>query len=261
MATFCSAFGAGLVLLCRTQAAPLEFEVASVKVSKIGNGVRGGCHGIDSVYGPTELASAPPLGRCVITAGRLSHLIGIAFDLHSMNLIKDAPVWVNQGFDRFNIEARAENPASTTEHQLLEMLQTLLIDRFQLKFHRETVDKPGFALVIAKKGPKLQESKDEEVATTFNGSKGKPEGRGPISLNARKYSMPMLASLLTNLSPDPVIDKTGLTGLYDFKLEWDESAGPSLFSAVTDQLGLHLDSQKVPVSLFVIDSAQKPTDN
>ncbi len=141
------------------------------------------------------------------------------------------------------------------------MLQALLVERFNLKFHRESIDKPGFAMVIARKGPKLQLSKDQEVATTFNGRKAKPDARGPVLLNARKYSMTMLASLLTNMSPDPVIDKTGLTGVYDFQLEWDDSAGPSLFSAITDQLGLRLEVQKVPVSLFVIDSAQKPSGN
>ncbi len=253
----------GLVLLAQAYyAAPAEFEVASVKVSKSGNGVRGGCHGIDSKYTPNEIASAPPLGRCVITAGRLSHLIGIAFDLRSMALIKGAPVWVIQGADRFNIEAKAEDPAATTEAQLLEMLRALLIERFDLKFHRESVEKPGFALVVAKRGPKLQESKGEEAVTTFGGAnKFKPMPGGPISLTARKYSMAMLANLLTNLSPDPVIDKTGLTGVYDFTLDWDESVGPSLFSALTDQLGLHLESQKVPVSLFVIESVQKPAEN
>ncbi len=253
----------GLVLLLPAYyGAPAEFEVASVKVSKSGNGVRGGCHGIVSKYSPNELASAPPLGRCVITAGRLSHLIGLAFDLHSMQLVKGAPVWVIQGFDRFNIEAKAEDPATATEAQLLEMLQALLINRFNLKFHREPAEKPGFALVVAKKGPNLRESKAEDAVTTFGGAnKLKPMPGAPISLTARKYSMAMLASLLTNVSPDPVIDKTGLTGVYDFTLEWDESAGPSLFSAITEQLGLRLEPQKVPVSLFVIESAQRPTEN
>ena len=241
-------------------AAPLEFEVASVKVSKTGNGVRGGCHGIDSKYSPGEMAAPPPLGRCVITDGRLSHFIFIAYHLRSIQLIKGGPDWVATGFDRFNIEARAEDPAKTTEAQLFEMLETLLTERFKMKFHRETVDKPGFALVAAKNGPKLQAAKGDEVSTSF-GAKLKPTPDRPISLTARKYSMPMLANLLSQIGPGPAIDKTGLEGAYDFTLSWDETAGPSLFTALQEQLGLRFESQKVPVSLFVIESAQKPIEN
>jgi uncharacterized protein (TIGR03435 family) len=76
------------------------FEVASVKKSTSGfNGVRGGCHGIDSVYGPSQAASAPPLGRCVNTDGRLSHFIAIAWNIR-INLIRNAPDWVIGGDER-----------------------------------------------------------------------------------------------------------------------------------------------------------------
>src|SRR5579863_7721812 len=105
------------------QTGGLKFEVASVKPNQPGNnGVRGGCHGIDSKYTATEGASAPPLGRCVITDGRLSHMIGIAYGV-SMGMIKDSPDWVMGGTERFNIEAKAEDPAKATEAQLHEMLR------------------------------------------------------------------------------------------------------------------------------------------
>ena len=74
--------------------------------------------------------------------------------------------------------------------------------------------------------------------------------------------MGMLATLLTQVRPDnPVIDKTGLTGEYDFTLSWDDMNGPALSTALQEQLGLRLQPQKVPVSLFVIDSAERPTEN
>lgn len=73
--------------------------------------------------------------------------------------------------------------------------------------------------------------------------------------------MTMLASLLSRIGPGPVIDKTGLQGVHDFTLSWDEAAGPSLGTALQEQLGLRFESQKVPVSLFIIDSAQKPSGN
>jgi uncharacterized protein (TIGR03435 family) len=72
--------------------------------------------------------------------------------------------------------------------------------------------------------------------------------------------MPKLADLLTGLG-DPVIDKTGLTGDYDFTLSWDETDGPQLSTALQQQLGLKFESQKVPASFLIIESAQKPTEN
>jgi uncharacterized protein (TIGR03435 family) len=241
-------------------AAPPTFEVASVRKSTAGfNGVRGGCHGIDSKYTAGELAAAPPLGRCVITDGRLSHLIGIAYGV-LMSTIKDAPDWVMSGAERFNVEAKAENPANATEAQLHEMLQALLAERFQLKFHRENRDLPGFAIVAAKNGQKLREAKGDEVMESY-GDSGKPKAGGPISVKLRHYTMPMLARLLSQIEPDPMVDKTGLTGAYDFDLMWDESSGPSLSTALQEQFGLKLESQKVPVSFFLFDSAQRPGEN
>ena len=251
-----------LILICPSllsaQSAP-EFEVATVKLNKTGGGVEGRCHGIDSKYTPGEIGSAPPLGRCVITAGRLSHMIGIAWQLHSLGSIQGGPDWVMRGFDRFNVEAKAEDPAKTTEAQLLQMLQALLIERFQLKFHRETVDRPGFGLVLGKNGVRnMKPAKGEDVLTSF-GDQFKPDPNRPATLTARKYTMGRLADTLAFVALQPVVDKTGLDGEYDFTLSWDETQGPTLATAVQEQLGLKLEPQKVPVSLFVIDSAQKPS--
>jgi uncharacterized protein (TIGR03435 family) len=244
-------------------AAPPTFEVASVKPSgSSNNGFSGGCHGIDSVYGPSREAAAPPLGRCVIHDARLSHLIYIAFSLQSMAILKSekGPDWVAMGAERFDVEAKAEDPAKATEAQLHQMLQALLVERFKLKFHREEKDMQGFALVVAKNGPKLEKAKDDEVESRLSGSLKVREGE-PVSLNARKYSMEALADLLSQTGQGPVVDKTGLTGAYNFKLWWDDSAAPSLFTALTEQLGLRLEGQKVPVSFFVIESAQRPSAN
>jgi uncharacterized protein (TIGR03435 family) len=243
-------------------AAPLTFEVASVKPSGSGiNGFSGGCHGIDSVYGPSQSAAAPPLGRCVIHDARLSHLISMAFSLQSMAMLKSdkGPDWVAVGAERFDVEAKAEDPAKATEAQLHEMLQALLVERFKLKFHREETDMQGFALVVAKNGPKLEKSKEDEVESRLNGTM-KPRDDEPVTLNARKWSMPMLANLLSQ-AKGYVVDKTGLQGNYNFKLWWDDSASPSLFTALTEQLGLRLEPQKVPVSFFIVESAQRPNAN
>src|SRR4051812_17626988 len=121
----------------QSPAPPPAFEVATVKPSLSGDGVRGSCHGIDTTYAPGSEIVPPPLGRGVFTAARLGHLIDIAFGIHNMRWIRGGPDWVLSGDDRFNIEGKAEDPAKTTSAQLLAMLQTLLIERFQLKFHLE----------------------------------------------------------------------------------------------------------------------------
>jgi uncharacterized protein (TIGR03435 family) len=246
-------------------AAPLTFEVASVKPSGSGNnGFSGGCHGIDSVYGPSQASSAPPLGRCVIHDARLSHLIYVAFSLNSMGLLKSdkGPDWVALGAERFDVEAKAEDPAKATEAQLFQMLQALLVERFQLKFHREDRDMQGFALVVAKNGPKLEKAKDDEVEGRLSGSLKTREGE-PVILNGRKCSMQMFANLLSQGGgPNgPVVDKTGLQGAYNFKLTWNDTGGPSIFTSLTEQLGLRLEAQKVLVSFFIIESAQRPSAN
>jgi len=246
---------------------PLKFEVASIKVANSGfNGVRGGCRGVASVYSAEEQArgSIPSLGRCVITDARLSHLIGIAYGV-SMQVLDTGPDWIQRGDLRFDVQAKAENPASATKQQLLTMLQNLLVERFQIKFHNVTKEEPGFALVVAKNGPKLHPSTSEDEKLTFIGPNGeelgKPMGRA-IQVKARKCSVSTLKDLIAfagNMGQG--VDRTGLTGVYDFTLSWNEEEGPSLASALRDQLGLQVRSEKIPVNRFVLDSAQKPTPN
>jgi uncharacterized protein (TIGR03435 family) len=250
----------GFVFVAPAQTQPSAarptFEVASIHPSapNTPGGVSGGCHGIDSKYGPRD--NPPPLGRCVITNGRLSHLMGTAFQLKTMQMIKNAPDWVCCGQERFDVQAKAENQNST-EAQLLAMLQTLLEDRFKLKYHREDHEESGYALVVTKTGPKFTEAKDDEVQTFGPFNKENPT----VTIAPKKISMEMLASFLSNFATGNVKDETGLPGFYDFKLTWNEAEGPSVFTAVQQQLGLRLDPRKVTVSYIVIESAQRPGDN
>jgi uncharacterized protein (TIGR03435 family) len=241
-------------------ASPLTFEVASIKPAKAGfGGVRGGCHGIDSVYTPAQQAEAPPLGRCVITDGRLSHMVGIAWDT-TMTMLKTGPDWIQRGDERFNLEAEAEDPAHTTEKQLLQMLQALLIERFQMKFHLEPVILPGFGLTVAKGGSKLKLSKSQDTDFSF-GPKGKP-GPGAGMMKASRCSMREFVRMLSQFGDHgPGVDRTGLTGLYDFTLTWDNDAGPTIETALREQLGLRMESEKVATDYFVIDSARRPSEN
>ena len=238
-----------------------RFEVASVRVSSSGfNGVRGGCHGVDSRTTPGEAAAAVPLGRCVITDGRLSHMIAIAWKIPVQSIL-NAPDWVIAGTERFTVEAKAEDPAKTTEEQLLAMLRNLLIERFRMKFRLEDRQMPGFALVVAKDGLKFAESKTDQAGMSF-GSPVKPVLGGPIALDARRQSMSSLASLLSIIGQiGPVTDQTGLAGFYDFKLAWDEKDGPSLSTALQEQMGLRLNKARVPVAQFIFESAERPLAN
>jgi uncharacterized protein (TIGR03435 family) len=264
-----AAFLAGPQASAQQHTAPesLKFEVASIKVATSGfNGVRGGCRGVDSVYGSEELARGgiPPLGRCVITDARLSHLIGIAYgvNMQSLDTTED---WIQRGDLRFDVQAKAENPASATRQQLLIMLQNLLVERFELKFHQVTKEEAGFALVVAKNGAKLRASTSDDEKLGFFGPNGeglpKPLGKA-ILVKAQKCSMSALKDLLAfagNLGPG--LDRTGLTGVYDFTLSWNEDDGPSLAAALRDQLGLQVRPEKVPVARFLLDSAKKPAAN
>lgn len=256
---------AAAAILCSSVAAQQEagstltFEVASIRPAKENvQGVRGGCHGIDSVFTPGQ-TEIPPLGRCVIRDGRLSHMVGIAWNI-DMTMLKSGPDWIQRGFDRFNLEAKAEDPAKTTEKQLLQMLQALLIERFQMKFHREPVEMSGFALTVAKGGSKLVPSKNQDQEGSF-GPQGKPSQNAGM-FKAKRYSMAELARLLGLFGGrGPGVDRTGLTGLYDFTLTWDNEAGPTLETALQEQLGLQMKSEKVATSYFVIDSAMRPSEN
>jgi uncharacterized protein (TIGR03435 family) len=140
----------GLILM---GTAPLfaqsRFEVASIKPTVARSGVTGGCYGtVTTPFGGN--LTAIPTGRCVIAAARLSHLIGVAYDVE-MNRVEGGPQWV-WGADRFDVQAKAENPAATHQ-ELLRMLQQLLSDRFSLRLHHETRMMPGYALLVAPNGP------------------------------------------------------------------------------------------------------------
>lgn len=249
--------------------AALTFDVASVKVATSGlNGVRGGCRGIDTVYGPNATSGGiapPPMGRCVITDARLSHLIGIAFAV-SMQTLQTRPDWIQRGDLRYDVQAKAEDPSKTTEKQLIIMLQNLLVERFHLKYHYETKDQPGYVLTVAKNGPKLKPSTSAETKMNFLGPNGEPMGKPGggrlVTMTARKFSIHALVDILNAFGDaGPGLDKTGLTGEYDFTLFWDQEGGPVLSTAVRDQLGLTMKPEKIPVSTFVVDSAEKATEN
>jgi uncharacterized protein (TIGR03435 family) len=229
------------------------FEVASIKASKPGG--RGRSLGTD------------PAGRFTTENTTLRAIIMFAFGIRDFQ-ISGGPSWLDS--DRFDIVAKPEN--RSTPAQIPQMVQSLLADRFKLKFHREAKETPVFALVVGKNGPKLKPTKPEDEAARPN--RGFQGGRG--ELTALGADMAALATRLSAIVGRPVIDRTALTGKFDFKLQWipdnpsqmrspdepvtDSEHGPSIFTAV-QLLGLKLENQKAPVEMIVIDSVEKPSAN
>jgi uncharacterized protein (TIGR03435 family) len=196
----------------------------------------------------------------------LTALILLAYDVTPRQVLGVPSSLDAVGFD---IEAKCDHPIE--KGQSLRMLQTLLADRFKLTFHRETKEQPIYALVIGKGEPKLKESLAESAVPSMQKlPDGGVEYRGaPIST---------LVLVLSQQVGRTVIDKTGLKGRYDFSLAYErgrsgrggtdgsESAVspnnlPSVFTALQDQLGLKLESQRAPVDFIVVDHAEKPSAN
>jgi uncharacterized protein (TIGR03435 family) len=170
------------------------------------------------------------------------------------------------GADWLNTELytiTASMPADTTGEDLFLMMRRLLAERFQLVFHREMRDMPVYELVQMKTAPKV---KAVELG------KGNTSMR-PGQLTALAVPMANFAEIMSRYLNRPVLDKTGLSGTFDFSLEWspdgktadaagDLPVGPSLFTAIQEQMGLKLESRKAPIEMLVVDRAEKiPTGN
>ena len=174
------------------------------------------------------------------------------------------PGWLDLTF----VDITAKPPAGYSHAQLQPLLRSLLADRFRLSVHHESKETPGFALVIAKRGPKLHEATKPRAYFTVR----------PGLIEEVRATMAELASALARVTGHPVIDQTGLTAAFEVKVEWtpDQMAvapgaeeraappeqGPSLFAALEEQLGLRLQGQKLPVGIVVVDHMERaPTEN
>ena len=219
--------------VCSAQ--PAAFEAASVKPSK-------------SATDGTSWHSRP--GYLVMKNQPFRRLVAIAFGVAD-DLVKGGPKWVES--DRFDIEARAAGPAKDKE--LLAMLGTLLIERFQFTSHRETANISAYALTVLKSGLKLRPD-DSEGPSGSNGSRGK--------LVVQRITLARLADILTRHLGTRVVDMTNTPGAYTFTLEWSPEAtppDPSLFDVLPEKLGLKLENRKVAVETIVIDRAERPSEN
>jgi uncharacterized protein (TIGR03435 family) len=203
----------------------------------------------------------------------LADMIKFAYGVQDKQII-GAPSWVES--DKFDIEAQPDAPGAPNKDQVSMMMQKLLTDRFQLKFHKDTKELPAYVLTAAKTGQKMTKSEvpDQLPGLFFTNI-------SPATLTVRNATMDDVCHLFQSAVLDrPVVDQTGITGKWNFLLKWtaDESqfsgmgvkvpppsdaadAPPPLFTAIQEQIGLKLDAGKAQIPVLVIDKVEKPSAN
>ncbi|MBZ5632325.1 MAG: TIGR03435 family protein [Acidobacteriia bacterium] len=221
------------------------FEVASIKLSP------------PQAPGHTSSRMSVDTGRLNYTNVTLKDVVGQAYKVQAYQIA--GPDWIET--ERFDIAAKI--PALAARDQVPLMLQVLLADRFNMVFHREVKELPVYALNVVKNVPKLKTAESESGITSNS-------NRTSWHVVA-KIPMRRFAEFLSERVNRPVLDQTGLNGSFEFTLDWaiddasatnDGLAGPSIFTALQEQLGLKLNSTKGPVETFVIDHADRaPSDN
>jgi len=235
------------LLLASTLSSAQSFEVASIK--------------------PTTVARQNFAITCLPGGERLRvtnisplWLIGAAYNV-PVRQISGLPEEVEK--DNYDIEAKADHPVN--RQQMMLLLRHLLEDRFKLVVRRETKEMKAQVLVVAKGGPKLDENQDgaEMFMDGIDRSKNK--------YGFRNVPMSVFVSALSNWVDDVVIDGTGLTEAYDFTVQYTlerpgkeprgDPNGPSIYAALQEQLGLKLESRKVPVEMLVIQHIEKLSGN
>ena len=226
-----------------------EFEVATIKPYQVDPNARGmfsggSCHGVDKQYPSGSPIAPPPLRRCVFSAVSLYSLIAISYKMPAAG----GPAWASS--DRFNVEGKAEDSSMATEADLLAMLQTLVTSRFNLQFHREQRDVQGFSLVVGKNGLRIKEANcDTPPRTSFG-----PGAR----VTAECVTMSFFAMGIRGMAGGPVTDKTGLTAKYTFTFEWPTGDPGAFLSEMQAELGLRVESMKIPTEYLIFDRAEKP---
>lgn len=197
-------------------------------------------------------------GRLTITNASLKTLIRNAYGVLSFQLANE-PAWLDT--EMYDIQATTGNAEPISSESLKPLLQNLLAERFALKVHWETREGTVYALLVDKGGPKFHASSGD-ARPGMNTQKG-PER---ATMKGTAQTMEVLAGNLGNQLGHFAVDKTGLSGVWDFTLAWDrqataDSTGPSLFTALREQLGLRLEAQKGPTQILVIDRADHASEN
>jgi bla regulator protein BlaR1 len=255
--------------MAQTVTQPLKFEVASIKPA-------------DPRFSGVSSSRDAGEGLDVRNIS-VRNLITLAYGLRDFQL-KGGPSWIDS--ESYDVIAKAPSgdagrfPSSTDAadesishrktrfERVQERLRSLLAERFGLVVHHESREQPVYILTVAKNGPKLV------PVSSPTGPPRKEEGRG----HSQGFAVPMemLIVTLSNATRQTVIDKTGLTGRFDYTLNWDpastsltanpeapplDSSKPNIFTAAQEQMGLHLQPGKMPVDVVVVDHVDHPSAN
>ena len=175
-----------------------------------------------------------------------------------------APDWVKSV--HWDVDGVADVEGAPNLAQMQGMVQELLKGRFGLKVHRETREGTGYALTVAKGGPKIVKSQGDPNGLPRQNSH---MNAGQRDIKFTNNTMHEFALALQFYMSEPVVDRTGLAGRWDFELKWSpdemralpENAAPGVFTAVQEQLGLKLESGKMPVDVLVVDAVEQPGEN
>jgi uncharacterized protein (TIGR03435 family) len=237
--------------------ANLVFEVATIKPAN------------PEVRGQSLLVA--PNGMFTTTNSTLNDLIAFAWGIHARQIV-NGQSWLES--ERFDITAKPQQTGIPNVDQLRTMVQKLVADRFGLAMHTEKRELSAYVITVGKTGPKLSKNESGGNLPGFG-------GRGPGAIGVRNSTMKEFAGFLqARILDRPVVDQTGLSGKFDFTLEWrpdttqlapgaspppqlspEVESRSDLFTAIQEQLGLKLDASRAPVEVYVIDKVQKPSEN
>lgn len=240
------------------------FEIVSIKPAQFPNEAY--FAGFAAGAGACGFSQFTPVGpRVYFPATTVCSLVRMAYDVKDYQVVSMPPRMTGtEQSSWYEVEARAAAGTMLTVDQARLMLQTMLADRFKLKFHREPRQAPVYALVVAKEGHKLgiPDKACAETRMTFTA------GPGTLRSCMPGMAMSRLAFALSRELDRPVVDRTGLTGTYAFSLAWaarepltGDDDRPSLFTAVQEQLGLRLEPSTDAVDALIIDYVEPPSPN
>jgi uncharacterized protein (TIGR03435 family) len=232
-----------LALVCVLSACVVggqTFEAATVKPNRSGSG---------------NSSSHNNPGTLMAVNNTLAQYVQRAFGLPEYRVA--APEWMKT--ERYDITAKTGERVSDPD--MRKMMQALLVERFQMKYHWEKRTLPALALLVGKGGVKFKVGEGEGSSTNTNNGK----------MASHRITMVRLAEFLSGQLGMPVVDATGLTERYDLTLEWtredrkgntDGDGGPTIQTALGEQLGLRLESRKMPFEVLVVDRAERvPVEN
>jgi uncharacterized protein (TIGR03435 family) len=240
----------GFVLLLTTSAAysqnPApesrgEFDVASIKP-------------VRNAAPNAQMSGDIDHGKITMDNAALRSMIGVAYDIQRVRVV-GGPDWLDS--DRYQIDARSDD-AHASEAQLRLMLQRLLEGRFKLRVHKENKLLPTYTLLKAHGGSKLQKAKEggnSNCAFTTEPPRSQ--------LVCQKTPILGLINFLANMLRSPVIDKTELSGSYDFTFTWEtgDADFDSVLPGALNEIGLKLESKKAPTEIVIVDSAERASEN